>query len=97
MWVKGKVNQSRYRPEEPRGFQEVKFPRLRDNGPECLQGCQPYATATFTHTKYSWYTFLLEAELTPGLSAIGRIMSMKNSNDMIWNRISDLPICSTAP
>ena len=27
-----KVNQSRYRPEVPRGFQEVKFPRLRDNG-----------------------------------------------------------------
>jgi len=30
-------------------------------------------------------------------SAIGRIMSMKNSNDTIWNRTSDLPICSTAP
>ena len=24
-------------------------------------------------------------------------MSMKNSNDTIWNRTSDLPICSTAP
>ena len=29
-----KVKQSRYRPEVPRGFQEVKVPRLRDNGPE---------------------------------------------------------------
>jgi len=29
-------------------------------------------------------------------SAIGRIMSMKNSSDTIWNRTSDLPICSTA-
>ena len=28
-----KVNQSRYSPELPRGFQEVKIPRLRDNGP----------------------------------------------------------------
>jgi len=28
-----KVNQSYYRPEVPRGFQEVKVPRLRDNGP----------------------------------------------------------------
>jgi len=27
-------------------------------------------------------------------SAIGRIMSMKNTNDTIWNRNSDLPICS---
>jgi len=34
MWkVKKKVNQSHYRPEVPRGFQEVKVPRLRDNGP----------------------------------------------------------------
>jgi len=31
---KVKVNQSHYRPEVPRGFHEVKIPRLRDNGPE---------------------------------------------------------------
>jgi len=31
-----------------------------------------------------------------GHSAIGRFMSMKNSNHTIWNRTSDLPICSTA-
>ena len=28
---KVKVNQSHYRPEVPRGFQEVKVPRLHDN------------------------------------------------------------------
>jgi len=28
-----KVNQSHYRPEVLTGFQEVKVPRLRDNGP----------------------------------------------------------------
>ena len=27
------LNQSHYRPEVPRVFQEVKVPRLRDNGP----------------------------------------------------------------
>jgi len=27
------LNQPRYRPEVPRGFQEVKVPRLRDSGP----------------------------------------------------------------
>jgi hypothetical protein len=32
-----------------------------------------------------------------GHSAIGRVMSMKNSNDTIWNRTSDLPICSAVP
>jgi len=30
-------------------------------------------------------------------SAIGRITSIKNSHDTIWNRTSDLPICSAAP
>jgi len=29
-----KVNQSHYRPEVPRGYQEVKVPRLRNNDPE---------------------------------------------------------------
>jgi hypothetical protein len=32
-----------------------------------------------------------------GHSAIERIMSMENSKDTIWNRTSDLPICSTVP
>jgi hypothetical protein len=32
-----------------------------------------------------------------GHNAIGRIMSMKNSNDTNWNRTSDLPICSAVP
>ena len=32
-----------------------------------------------------------------GHGAIGSIMSMKNSNDTIWDGTSDLPICSTAP
>jgi hypothetical protein len=32
-----------------------------------------------------------------GHTAIGRNMSMKNSNDTTWNRTSDLPIGSTVP
>jgi len=31
--ILGKVNQSRQRLEVPRGFQEVKAPKLRDNDP----------------------------------------------------------------
>jgi hypothetical protein len=30
------------------------------------QGCQPYVQATFYRQEYSWYSFLLEAESTPG-------------------------------
>jgi len=36
---KVKVNQPHYRPEVPRGFQEFKVPRLRDNGPLCNMYC----------------------------------------------------------
>ena len=43
----------------------------------------------FTPRKYSWYSFLLEAESSPGPQ---EIMSMKNPNDTSWNRTSDLPI-----
>ena len=50
----------------PRGFQEGKIPKLSDNGPGWWYGCQPYAPAAFTPRKYSWYSFLLETESTPG-------------------------------
>jgi len=45
-----------------RGFQEVKVPRFLDNG---TGWCRPYAPAAFTPMKYSWYSFMLEAESTP--------------------------------
>jgi hypothetical protein len=44
--------------------------------------------------KYSWYSFLLEANSTPGHSAAGKITSIKNSNDTIGNWTRDLPACS---
>jgi len=52
----------------------------------------------FTPRKWSWYSFLLEAESTPGpLCDRKYFMSRKNSNDTSCDRTSDLPICSTAP
>jgi len=56
------VGRQPYAPEWPRGFQEVKVPIFHD---KCT-GCQPYAPAAFTSRKYTWYSFLLEAESTPG-------------------------------
>ena len=42
-------------------------------------GYQPYAPAAFTHRKNSWYSFLLEAESTPGPYCDRKdFMSMKN-------------------
>jgi len=61
-----KINQSRYRPEVPRGFQEVKVPRLRYNGPGCGKVFSLTHRPLFTPKKYSGYSFLLEAESTPG-------------------------------
>jgi len=44
-----------------------------------LVGCQPYAPAAFTPRKYPWYSFLLEAESTPGPQSDRKdFMSMKN-------------------
>jgi len=50
----------------PRGFQEVKAPRFQDNHHMKVVRFQPYAPAAFTPRKYRWYSFLLEAEFTPG-------------------------------
>ena len=58
-----KVKQSRCRPTE---FQEVKVPRFHDIGTGWCQACQPHAPAAFTPRKYTWYSFLLEAESTLG-------------------------------
>jgi hypothetical protein len=46
---------------------------------------------------YSWYSFLSEADSTRGPSAVGRIISMKKSNEIIGNRTRDLPACSAVP
>ena len=44
-----------------------------------MVGCRPYAPAAFTPRKYSWYSFLLEAESTPGPQCDRKdFMSMKN-------------------
>ena len=65
-----KVNQSHYRPEMPRGFQEVKVPRLRDND-NVTTAQDGGKVVSFTHQplftlrKYSWFSLLLEAESTP--------------------------------
>ena len=39
--------------------------RLPDFVTTAQDGCRPYAPTAFTPRKYSWYSFLLEAESTP--------------------------------
>jgi hypothetical protein len=45
----------------------------------------------FTPKENSWYSFLLEADSTPGRNAAKRIRSIENSNDLFGNRTRDLP------
>jgi hypothetical protein len=50
----------------PEGSRRLRLPDFKIIDTCRWQGCQPYAPAAFTPRKYSWYSFLLEAESTPG-------------------------------
>jgi hypothetical protein len=55
----------------PEGSRRLRLPDFKTIGTWKWKGCQPYVPAVFTSRKYSWYSFLLEAESTPG-SQCGR-------------------------
>jgi len=53
--------------EMPWGFQEFEAPRFHDSqNMKVIRLCQPYAPTAFIPRKYSWLSFLLEAESIPG-------------------------------
>ena len=81
----------------PEGYRKLRFPdyvtTAQDSGKVVILTHRPL----FTPRKYSWYSFLLEAESIPGPWCDRKeFMSMRNSNNTICDRTSDLPICSTA-
>jgi hypothetical protein len=49
----------------PEGSRNLRFPDYMTTAQDGGK-VQPYAPAAFTPRKYSWYSFLLEAESTPG-------------------------------
>jgi len=51
---------------DPEGSRKLRLPDFMTTAQDVVVGCQPYAPAAFTLRKYSWYSFLLEAESTPG-------------------------------
>jgi len=59
--LKVKVMQSLYK---PRGLQEVDALRFHDN--RRMRVVSPMDRPTLPPSKYSWYSFLLEDESTPG-------------------------------
>ena len=52
----------------PEDSRKLRFPDFMTTAQDGGQwsGCQPYALAAFTSRKYTWYSFLLEAESIPG-------------------------------
>ena len=61
-----KVNQSHYRSEVPRGFQEVRFPDFVTMTQEGGKVVSLTHRPPLPPRKYSRYSFLLEAESNPG-------------------------------
>ena len=64
--VKVKVNQSHYRSGQTQRVPRNKGSQILWQRHRLVVGCQPYAPAAFNPRKYSWYSFLFEAEWTPG-------------------------------
>ena len=61
-----KVNQSHYRPEVPECSRKSKFPDYVTMAQDGSKVVSLTHRPHFTPRKYSWYSFLLEAESTPG-------------------------------
>ena len=78
--------------DRPWGFQEVEAPRFQDSRHMKVVRLSALRTGRLYHSrKYSWYSFLLEAESTPWAQC-GR-----KDYDTIGNRTRDLPACRAVP
>ena len=82
----------------PEGFRKLWFPdyvtMAQDGGKVVSLTRRPLLPPM----KYSWYSFLLEAESTPGpLCDRKDYVNAKIPTTPSGNRNSDLPICSAAP
>ena len=50
----------------PEGSTKLRFPDYMTTAQDCVKVVSLTHRPTLPHSKYSWYSFLLEAELTPG-------------------------------
>ena len=82
------------------GSKRLRLPDFKTIGTWRWKGCQPYASPAFTPppprnipgTHFCW-----RLSQPQGHIGAGRIMSMKNSNNIIGKRTRDLSACSAVP
>jgi hypothetical protein len=60
-------------------------------------GCQPHKPAAFSPRKYSWYSFSIGLESTPGPWYGRKEYTTEKSSDTTGNRSRDRPTSSAAP
>ena len=82
----------------PLWLQEVEGPRIsRQSAYEGGKVVSPTHQPPLPPGRYSWYSFMLQAEQPQGHSATRRIKSIKNPNNPVGNRTRYLPAYSTVP
>jgi len=86
----------------PEDSRRLRLPDFKTIGTWKWYGCQPYAPAAFTPRKYSWYSFLLQAESTPGPQCGRKITIVEEFYwkifeeicFVIWNYVAMFRLCS---
>jgi hypothetical protein len=79
-------------------FPAVWGPQIsRQSAYECGKVSSPKPWPPLTPSKYSWYSFLVQAESPQGRTAAKKIKLMKYPIDTIGGRTSGFPVCSTIP
>ena len=93
-----KVKETMYRPEEGLRFSGIwGFQISQKSAYESGKVVSPTHRRPLSNGKYSWYSFLLQAESTQELWCGISIKPMKNSSDTIGNRTRGLQTFTAVP